>query len=59
MHSCPDCGQACTCGGDIEDHENDLDSVFSCAHQCDDDEDDDICCDDDYYDKEDEDESNA
>ncbi len=26
MHTCPDCGQACYCNGDIDDHENELEA---------------------------------
>lgn len=33
MHECPSCGQACTCNGDIEDHENELEAEF-CVHDC-------------------------
>ena len=36
MHTCPDCGQACTCNGDIDDLldccEDDADN---CIHDCD------------------------
>jgi hypothetical protein len=44
MHSCPDCGQACCCGGDFDDL---LDVDYDAQEQCDhclgrdDDEDDD------------------
>ncbi len=48
MHTCPDCGQACTCNGDIDDCldicENDADI---CVHDCgfsDDDEDNGFGC---------------
>ena len=34
MHTCPDCGQACYCHGDIEDHDTGEDDL--CAHDCDD-----------------------
>ena len=34
MHTCPECGQACTCNGDIECHDNELESEF-CSHECD------------------------
>ncbi len=37
MHSCPDCGQACCCGGDFEDHENE-DLADACVHLCAEDE---------------------
>lgn len=37
MHTCPDCGQACYCQGDIDDHENELESE-RCVHDCDEDE---------------------
>lgn len=36
MHSCPECGQACYCGGDIDDVDvGDEEAVNSCIH-CDD-----------------------
>lgn len=38
MHTCPDCGQACYCNGDFDDHENE-DEADDCVH-CDDEEDD-------------------
>lgn len=31
MHTCPDCGQACSCNGDIEDHWNENESA-NCGH---------------------------
>lgn len=34
MHSCPECGQACYCGGDIDDHENE-NAEDGCTHGCD------------------------
>jgi hypothetical protein len=40
MHSCPDCGQACYCGGDIDDIEVDPTAEDRCAH-CEDDNGDD------------------
>lgn len=33
MHSCPDCGQACDCKGDIEDTLLD-DDYADCDHEC-------------------------
>jgi len=41
MHTCPECGQACTCNGDIEDHDNDLEAE-DCIHDCDPEDKDDI-----------------
>lgn len=48
MHSCPECGQACTCNGDVDDCldicEDDADN---CIHDCgfsDEDEDDGFGC---------------
>ncbi len=35
MHTCPDCGQACYCHGDIDDHENELEAE-RCEHDCED-----------------------
>lgn len=33
MHTCPDCGQACYCGGDFEDCPSDFDeSGCQCTH---------------------------
>ena len=33
MHSCPDCGEACYCGGDIDDIEiEDPQTVQACSH---------------------------
>lgn len=39
MHTCPDCGAACSCGGDIEDHDTGGEFVMGCDH-CDPDADD-------------------
>ncbi len=41
MHTCPDCGQACYCNGDIDDHETGEDD--NCQHwlECEDEADDD------------------
>ncbi len=39
MHTCPECGQACYCHGDIEDHENENEEEF-CTHECEEDTDD-------------------
>lgn len=39
MHECPDCGQACYCNGDIDDHENALEAD-NCEHDCDETDDD-------------------
>jgi hypothetical protein len=39
MHTCPDCGQACYCNGDIDDHENE-NEADSCVHDYDQQEDD-------------------
>lgn len=39
MHECPECGQACTCSGDIEDHETGDEFVGECDHDCEEDED--------------------
>jgi hypothetical protein len=33
MHTCPDCGQACHCNGDIDDHENELEAD-NCECEC-------------------------
>jgi hypothetical protein len=33
MHFCPDCGQACYCHGDIDDHEN-ANEAEACVHDC-------------------------
>jgi hypothetical protein len=42
MHACPDCGQACYCGGDFDDIEVSRRSL-DCVHRCDpEDTDDDI-----------------
>lgn len=32
MHDCPECGQACYCSGDIEDHDTDEQYVDICYH---------------------------
>lgn len=42
MHTCPDCGQACCCNGDIEDIEID-DAADDCEHCIGVDDDDDDC----------------
>lgn len=34
MHECPECGQACYCHGDIDDHENEHEAD-ACVHECD------------------------
>lgn len=36
MHNCPDCGQACSCSGDIEDHDTGAEYSDDCNHylQC-------------------------
>jgi hypothetical protein len=34
MHTCPDCGQACYCGGDIEDHDTGEEFYEECSHDC-------------------------
>lgn len=36
MHTCPECGQACTCCADIEDHDTGDEFVEECDHfmQC-------------------------
>jgi len=37
MHSCPECGQACYCGGDVDDTDTgDLDAEENCIHCLDD-----------------------
>ncbi len=33
MHTCPDCGQACYCGGDVDDCPSEEPDF--CAHSCD------------------------
>ncbi len=38
MHSCPACGQACYCHGDIDDHENELEAD-ECVCDCRDEDD--------------------
>lgn len=42
MHTCPDCGQACSCSGDIEDHDTGDEFYDDCSHhlRCMDDDDD-------------------
>jgi hypothetical protein len=40
MHSCPSCGQACYCFGDIEDHDTGDEYTDVCSHECDEDEED-------------------
>lgn len=32
MHTCPECGQACSCSGDIEDHDTGDENYVSCEH---------------------------
>lgn len=32
MHTCPDCGQACTCEGDIESHDIGEEFTAGCTH---------------------------
>lgn len=32
MHTCPECGQACTCCGDIEDHDTGAEFQEECVH---------------------------
>lgn len=40
MHTCPECGQACYCGGDIDDCDfGDVEAEINCEH-CDGTEDD-------------------
>jgi len=36
MHTCPDCGQACCCNGDIDDllWDDDSEESLSCVHHC-------------------------
>lgn len=34
MHTCPDCGQACYCHGDIDDHETGEDDLCEHYHEC-------------------------
>lgn len=38
MHSCPECDQACYCGGDIEDHDIGQGMDELCEHDCEDDD---------------------
>lgn len=40
MHTCPDCGRACYCNGDIDDIEVDPSGEYFCSH-CDDGKDED------------------
>ncbi len=35
MHDCPECGQACGCSGDLEDHDTGEEFYEDCTHQCD------------------------
>jgi len=47
MHSCPECGQACYCNGDIDDIDaNAMDGPPFCEHPCIEPEEDDRCPDD-------------
>lgn len=32
MHTCPDCGQACYCGADCDDHDTGDECVEDCIH---------------------------
>lgn len=32
MHSCPECFSACTCSGDIEDHDTGEEFAVACVH---------------------------
>ena len=32
MHTCPDCDQACSCSGDVEDHDTGDEFMMECAH---------------------------
>lgn len=41
MHTCPDCGQACSCAGDCEDHDTGDEFYADCEHCMDADSDDD------------------
>jgi len=36
MHSCPDCGQACCCDGDVDDimWDDDSEECMGCSHSC-------------------------
>ena len=34
MHECPECGQACGCSGDIEDHDTGGEFYEDCCHEC-------------------------
>lgn len=41
MHACPECGQACSCAGDCEDHDTGDEFYEECEHCMDGDFDDD------------------
>lgn len=41
MHECPECGQACGCSGDIEDHDTGDEFYEDCCHECAEEQDDD------------------
>ena len=32
MHTCPECGQACSCSGDVEDHDTGGEFYSECDH---------------------------
>lgn len=32
MHNCPECGQACGCSGDLEDHDTGDEYMVECTH---------------------------
>lgn len=32
MHTCPECGQACSCAGDCEDHDTGDEFYVDCEH---------------------------
>lgn len=34
MHTCPECGMACSCSGDIEDHDTGDEFYVECSHDC-------------------------
>ena len=34
MHECPNCGQACYCSGDIEDHDTGDEYIDGCECPC-------------------------
>lgn len=42
MHSCPECGQACCCGEDLDDvmWDDESEEALACEHECDSDDDD-------------------